>query len=226
MAEKKKKSETRIAFEKKFKAERKKQGAGGTFMFRGKKYTTDYASEKKSKKKKESGAVEKSSPPPKRPKIIEEKLPPGNRTDGEPIKRTELPKFRNPSKPSKEATERKNVPTVTETAKKPIKVTPAPPRPRLSDFKGSLNPNDPFRMAQKKRREWLDKYGDDYNLDGTLKKNKQPLKRGDRRFSMGGVMPTEQRQINPSTGLAMKKGGMMDMRKTGMFYGGGMARKR
>lgn len=213
MAEKKKKSETRIAFEKKFKEERKKQGAGGTFTFRGKKYTTNYASEVEKKPKKKDNKK-----PLKRPKVIEEM----GRYDYKPgeIGEENMPKYKKPSKPSKEATERKDVPTVTETAKKPIKVKPAPPRPRLMDFKGSLNPNDPFRKAQKKRKEWLDKYGDDYNLDGTLKKNKQTQKRGDRRnLSMGGVMPTEQRQINPSTGLAMKKGGMIDMRKSGMFRG-------
>ena len=47
------KSATRKAFEKKFASERKKRtdkglpGDGGTFMFRGKKYTTDYAKVKK-----------------------------------------------------------------------------------------------------------------------------------------------------------------------------------
>jgi hypothetical protein len=43
-------------------------------------------------------------------------------------------------------------------------------------------------------------------------------------YAMGGMM--EEKKINPSTGMAMKKGGMVDMRKTGMFYGGGMARKK
>ena len=53
-----KKSETRIAFEKTFAAERSKRikagnpGDGGTFMFRGKKYTTDYAKKAKKEKKK------------------------------------------------------------------------------------------------------------------------------------------------------------------------------
>ena len=48
----KKKSETRVAFEKKFAAERKKHGGdGGVFTFRGKKYTTDYAKKYKDKKK-------------------------------------------------------------------------------------------------------------------------------------------------------------------------------
>jgi hypothetical protein len=49
----KKKSETRVAFEKKFAAERKKHGGdGGVFTFRGKKYTTDYAKTKKKEVKK------------------------------------------------------------------------------------------------------------------------------------------------------------------------------
>mgnify|MGYP003660707034 CR=1 FL=1 len=43
------------------------------------------------------------------------------------------------------------------------------------------------------------------------------------KMSMGGaMMPMDQkRKVNP-----MNKGGMSDMRKTGMFYGGGMARKK
>ena len=57
-----------------------------------------------------------------------------------------------------------------------------------------------------------------------------------KKMNMGGLMPTSQeRKINPTTGLAMNKGGMakgksstghMDMRKSGMFYGGGMASKK
>ena len=51
----KKKSETRVAFEKMFASERRKRiksglpGDGGIFTFRGKKYTTDYAKAKKKK---------------------------------------------------------------------------------------------------------------------------------------------------------------------------------
>ena len=44
------------AFEKKFAAERKKQGAGGIFDFKGKKYTTNYKDEKIPKKDKDAGA--------------------------------------------------------------------------------------------------------------------------------------------------------------------------
>ena len=210
MAEKKKKSETRIAFEKKFKAERKKQGAGGTFMFRGKKYTTDYASEvkKKSKKKKESGAVEKSSPPLKRPKIKEYKY------DYEPgqITETDLGKF---DKNYKEA--KPNVRTGPKTGEKAKKV---PPKPKLRIYRDTIE-------NQRERKAWEKKYGKDYNNDGTLKENKQTQKRGDRRnLSMGGMMPMDQqKKVNPTTGLSMNKGGMIDMRKTGMFYGG-MTRKK
>ena len=46
---------------------------------------------------------------------------------------------------------------------------PKPPKPKLGDFKGSLNKNDSFRKRQKERREWDKKYGDMYNDDGTLK---------------------------------------------------------
>jgi hypothetical protein len=31
---------------------------------------------------------------------------------------------------------------------------PKPPKPKLGDFKGSLNKNDAFRKRQKERREW------------------------------------------------------------------------
>jgi len=43
-------------------------------------------------------------------------------------------------------------------------------------------------------------------------------------MNMGGMMPSQERKINPTTGMAMNKGGMTDMRKAGMFYGG-MAKK-
>lgn len=43
-------------------------------------------------------------------------------------------------------------------------------------------------------------------------------------YAMGGMMP--ERKINPSTGMAMKKGGMIDMRKSGMFSKGGLTKKR
>ena len=44
-------------------------------------------------------------------------------------------------------------------------------------------------------------------------------------YAMGGMMPTQERKINPTTGMTMKKGGMIDMRKTGMFSKGGVIKK-
>ena len=58
---------------------------------------------------------------------------------------------------------------------------------------------------------------DNWNKGGAVKKKK---------MAMGGMMPTEERKINPTTGLTMKKGGMTDMRKTGMFYGGMVKKKK
>ena len=206
MAEKKKKSETRIAFEKKFKAERKKQGAGGTFMFRGNKYTTNYASEVEKKPKKKNDKKPLNRPT----KVIKEM----NRYDYEPgqITETDLGKF---DKNYKEA--KPNVRTGPKTGKKAEKV---PPKPKLRIYRDTIE-------NQRERKAWEKKYGEDYNNDGTLKKKSEPQKRGDRRnLSMGGMMPMDQqRKVNPTTGLSMNKGGMVDMRKTGMFYGG-MTRKK
>ena len=49
-------------------------------------------------------------------------------------------------------------------------------------------------------------------------------------MNMGGLTQSAMqnglsRKINPTTGLTMNKGGMMDYRKKGMFYGGGMTRR-
>jgi hypothetical protein len=44
-----------------------------------------------------------------------------------------------------------------------------------------------------------------------------------KKMNVGGMM--DEKKINPTTGMMMNKGGMSDMRKTGMFYGGGMAKK-
>ena len=44
-------------------------------------------------------------------------------------------------------------------------------------------------------------------------------------LTQSSMMNGLSRKINPTTGLTMKKGGMIDYRKKGMFYGGGMARR-
>ena len=71
-------------------------------------------------------------------------------------------------------------------------------------------------MKDKKKKDLVIAIG----MVDSNKKKKKPKK-----MAMGGMMPMQERKINPSTGLAMKKGGMIDMRKAGMFYGG-MARKK
>jgi hypothetical protein len=47
-----------------------------------------------------------------------------------------------------------------------------------------------------------------------------------KKMAMGGMMPMQERKINPTTGMSMNKGGMTDMRKSGMFYGGMAAKKK
>jgi len=54
---------------------------------------------------------------------------------------------------------------------------------------------------------------------------KRPDQKKKKKMAMGGMMPMKEKKINPTTGMSMNKGGMTDMRKTGMFYGG-MARKK
>lgn len=72
--------------------------------------------------------------------------------------------------------------------------------------------NKGLTALKKEAPEVVKKMG--YKKGGSLKK-----------MNVGGMMPMQERKINPSTGMAMNKGGMTDMRKTGMFYGG-MARKK
>ena len=63
------------------------------------------------------------------------------------------------------------------------------------------------------------------NIEMLLKqyeKEKGPLKRPKGIKKSGAVKSSSPPPSRPK----MNKGGMMDMRKTGMFYGGGMARKR
>ncbi len=59
---------------------------------------------------------------------------------------------------------------------------------------------------------------DNWNKGGAVKKKKK--------MNVGGMMPMQEQKINPTTGLTMKKGGMTDMRKTGMFYGGMVKKKK
>jgi len=51
---------------------------------------------------------------------------------------------------------------------------------------------------------------------GMVDNNKKKKKK--KKMAMGGMMPMQERKINPSTGLAMNKGGMTDMGESGTFY--------
>ena len=76
----------------------------------------------------------------------------------------------------------------------------------------------------KNKRALVKKYGKNAEkvMYGIATKQAKKIVEG----NMGGMIPsTKQRKVNPTTGLTMKKGGMIDMRKTGMFYGGMAKRK-
>ena len=65
--------------------------------------------------------------------------------------------------------------------------------------------------------------------EAQIREIKKRVKKG-MGFNVGGLTKSPMqnglsRKINPTTGLTMNKGGMTDYRKTGMFYGGGMARR-
>jgi hypothetical protein len=232
-------------FEKKFAAERKKQGAGGIFEFKGKKYTTNYKNEKVSKKAEEkkkknkainSGVSIKDLEPLGESKllaigakkVIGDKKPAVGKVDVGLSKALRDLKIKD--KEIFDAKEKAGMPsgsiavtiaTITKVPKKPI-------------FKGFGN-----LEQQKKRKEWDAMYGKDYKVDGTPKnkrqdrRNKFHKKRHERLnkdMNVGGLTQSSMmnglnRRINPTTGLTMQKGGMIDYRKKGMFYGGGMARR-
>jgi len=113
-----------------------------------------------------------------------------------------------------------------------------------SDLPKKVEPKPAIRVHvdaiknQRERRAWEEKFGANYNNDGTLKKSKVSPGSKARKESrdkakgmnVGGLTQSSMmnglsRKINPATGLTMKKGGMIDYRKKGMFYGGGMARR-
>ena len=76
---------------------------------------------------------------------------------------------------------------------------------------------DYFKQAKKKTKEKKPMKAAKGGMPDYSKKKAHQM-------NMGGMM--EEKKINPSTGMAMKKGGMVDYRKGGMFYGGGMAKAR
>jgi len=104
------------------------------------------------------------------------------------------------------------------------------PKGAYSD-KSYVSPQEEELLLQQLMKE----YKENPDILAKIKKKKKTMKAAKggmpdyskkkaHQMNMGGMM--EEKKINPSTGMAMKKGGMVDMRKTGMFYGGGMARKK
>ena len=216
------------AFEKKFAAERKKQGAGGIFDFKGKKYTTNYKDEKIPKKDKDAGA---SSSGVSKNRMM----------DFEPKGKSKTMKEFLDAKQRVRDKAKKGKGTITVTMMA-LGVDDKVPSSRLPE---KVEPKPALRIHvdaiknQRLRKQWDEMYGKFYKADGTLKKGakkKSVANTGDlgalgaKGMNVGGLTQSSMmnglsRKINPATGLTMKKGGMIDYRKKGMFYGGGMARR-
>ena len=215
------------AFEKKFAAERKKQGAGGVFDFKGKKYTTNYKDEKITKKDKDAGA---SSSGVSKNRMM----------DFEPKGKSKT--ILELGEAKKRAASRFKDKGAGTGAKGTISLTII--GVGQSDLPKKVEPKPAIRVHvdaiknQRDRKAWEEKFGANYNNDGTLKKSKVSPGSKARKESrdkakgmnVGGLTQSSMmnglsRKINPATGLTMKKGGMIDYRKKGMFYGGGMARR-
>lgn len=225
------------AFEKAFAAARKKAGGpGGIFTFKTKKglekFTTAYKGEKIPKKTQEKEA--KSSGVSK-----------NRMMDFEPKGKSKTIIELGEAKQRVRDKAKKGKGTITVTmmalgvddkdktpsGRLPQKVSPKPP---LTIHVNAIE-------NQRLRKQWDKVYGEFYNTDGTLKKTKKASKgvgskvRKESRdkakgLNVGGLTQSAMqnglsRKINPATGLTMKKGGMIDYRKKGMFYGGGMARR-
>ena len=92
-------------------------------------------------------------------------------------------------------------------------------RKTLTDIRAMQNREEVLNRAKKSGKKTVS-LAEDPKLGGGKKQVK--VKGG--KYNMGGMM--EEKKINPTTGMAMKKGGMVDYRKGGMFYGGGMAKAR
>ena len=216
------------AFEKKFAAERKKQGAGGIFDFKGKKYTTNYKDEKIPKKDKDAGAS--SSGVSK------------TRMEGfEPLGKSKT--ILELGEAKKRAASRFKDKDAGTGAKGTISLTiigvGQKELPKKVEPKPAIKVHVDAIKNQRDRRAWEEKFGANYNNDGTLKKTKKASPGSKVRkesrdkakgMNVGGLTQSSMmnglnRKVNPTTGLTMNKGGMIDYRKKGMFYGGGMARR-
>lgn len=213
------------AFEKAFaKARKKAGGPDGIFTFKGEKYHTAYKGEKKpNKPDASSSGVSKT------------------RMEGfEPLGKSKT--ILELGEAKKRAASRFKDKGAGTGAKGTISLTII--GVGQSDLPKKVEPKPAIRAHvdaiknQRERRAWEEKFGANYNNDGTLKKSKVSPGSKARKESrdkakgmnVGGLTQSSMmnglsRKINPTTGLTMKKGGMIDYRKKGMFYGGGMARR-
>jgi len=213
-------------FEKKFAAERKKQGAGGIFDFKGKKYTTNYKNEKIPKKDKDAGT---SSSGVSKNRMMDFEPKGKSKT----ILELGEAKKRAAAKSKGTGTGTKGTISLT------IIGVGQSDLPKKVDPKPAIRAHVDAVKNQRERKAWEEKFGANYNNDGTLKKTKKASPGSKARkesrdrvkgLNVGGLTQSAMqnglsRKVNPTTGLTMKKGGMVDYRKKGMFYGGGMARR-
>ena len=97
-----------------------------------------------------------------------------------------------------------------------------------ANFKKILN-SSIYKTLPSKTQRMIRNLADGKIPMSEMAKKREIKKLMDSGMNVGGLTSSAMqnglsRKINPSTGLTMNKGGMTDYRKSGMFYGGGMAR--
>ena len=98
------------------------------------------------------------------------------------------------------------------------------------DFYSNLSKTPAFKNLPKKTQNMIKNLATGKIPMGDSARDKQIKNLMKDGMNVGGLTQSPMmnglsRKINPTTGLTMNKGGMIDYRKKGMFYGGGMARR-
>ena len=101
---------------------------------------------------------------------------------------------------------------------------------KSKDFYSNLSKTPAFKNLPKKTQNMIKNLATGTIPMGDSARDKQIKNLMKNGMNVGGLTQSSMmnglsRKINPATGLTMKKGGMIDYRKKGMFYGGGMARR-
>ena len=101
---------------------------------------------------------------------------------------------------------------------------------KSKDFYSNLSKTPAFKNLPKKTQNMIKNLATGTIPMGDSARDKQIKNLMKDGMNVGGLTQSPMmnglsRKINPTTGLTMKKGGMIDYRKKGMFYGGGMARR-